>query len=78
MSSPIVACRSCGKPVMWLKHEVSGANAPIDAKPHERGSCVVDLKTGTYRVVKSPYEGEAYIPHFATCPDANVWRKKRA
>ncbi len=80
------ACRSCGKPMLWLKNakEKTGKSNPIDAEPNaEKGNMLVDLKNETYQVLTSEDLAKAkrgnmklYSSHFATCPDANNFRRK--
>ncbi len=44
------ACKSCGAPIYWLKHEATGKRAPIDTPPSPSGNCLVNLAEGTYRI----------------------------
>jgi hypothetical protein len=59
-----VPCRSCGKPVVWFR-TAKGKRMPVDAattKPTD-AEHQLDLKRHT--------------SHFATCPQAEGWRKAR-
>jgi hypothetical protein len=53
-AAPIVDCRSCGAPIVWVR-TVAGYRMPVNAAPGE-------------------LDGES---HFATCPHADAWRKKK-
>jgi hypothetical protein len=63
-------CRSCGAEIYWLKHETTGRLAPIDMTPSPRGSCLVNLEQGAYRIAFERSSGTLYTSHFATCPQA--------
>lgn len=55
------SCRSCAAPILWARNAASGKRAPFDPLP-----------AGT------PLEGQTVSGnHFATCPDADRWRKPR-
>lgn len=66
----------CTARVWWLLSEASGAVAPIDVEPSERGNIVVDLVGGTYRVVGRESERadlresgvDLHLNHHVTCP----------
>lgn len=67
-------CRSCGARIYWLKHEVTGKAAPIDAETRDCGNVEIDLERGIYRIV--PVTGRpAYTNHFMICPQQASWRK---
>jgi hypothetical protein len=61
-------CRSCGAYIVWLKTN-AGNSMPVDADSLDeadflRGKLpIFDAKAG-------------HISHFATCKDADKWRKK--
>ncbi len=62
-------CRSCGAPIFWAITP-SGKRIPLDAEPVEqRGLFVFDNG-----YAKPP--PVVYQSHFATCPDADSWRKE--
>jgi hypothetical protein len=57
-------CRSCQQLIVWFK-TATGKRMPVDAtttQPTDRAD-QLDLKR--------------HISHFATCTEANVWRKPR-
>lgn len=72
------SCLSCGAPVIWVRTE-GGMWMPVDAEPVEQGGLYVwQLVDGTWRcsVVESSYGKRRHRPHFATCPDAESWRRR--
>lgn len=79
-------CRACGAPIVWVRTQ-AGKAMPCDAKvrwytaaPNGRlkfvlitgevvaGELAEDLKNAT---------GIGHISHFATCPNADDFRRKR-
>jgi hypothetical protein len=68
------ACKSCGQPIYWLKHETTGKLAPIDTTPSPTGNCLVNLQDSTYRLALGQ-GGTLYTSHFATCPQAGQHRQ---
>ena len=77
----VVPCRTCKAPMFWAKVASTGKNIPIDAAPRDDGNVVlIDHRTCT---VLGPDEaaasqGQKYVSHFMTCPDAKAWRRARA
>lgn len=74
-------CRSCGASIIWLPTE-SGKKMPCDAKPipyTEDPAGNLTLVTSDGRVVRAKADATSdfvgYVSHFATCPDANKWRR---
>ena len=73
-------CRSCGAEIIWI-HSASGNLMPLDAVPVEDGNmCIVDGKA--HSISSDLFEpmlpqGPRYKSHFATCPQAQKWRKKK-
>ncbi len=55
-------CRSCGAEVVWIY----GATRRMICDPK-----VITIVTDTGEILKGR------ISHFATCPDADKWRKKQ-
>lgn len=78
-------CRSCGAEIIWIKTP-GGKAMPCDAEPvvywqQKNGSKTIVLNNG--EVIKGELEGIpgtetgiGYISHFATCPDAERFRKR--
>jgi hypothetical protein len=60
-------CRTCGADIKWCKM-ATGTKMPLDAKPIN----VIQVKEDIGEVIP------AYISHFATCGDADKWRKKNS
>jgi hypothetical protein len=79
------ACRSCRAPLVWVRSE-DGNKMPLDAEPYvgdEPGGLFV-LRDGSYgetvalAVPPDAFPDEPlYRTHFATCPNADEWRKPR-
>ena len=66
-----VPCRGCGKPMIWAEDN-EGKNIPLDPKPpvyelmgENRGKSLVRRHR------------QAFVSHFATCPDAAQFSKGR-
>jgi hypothetical protein len=55
-------CRSCGAEIVWLK-TINGKNMPVDAETFEDGDEL--------------FEPKRHTSHFATCPDAEKFRRKK-
>ena len=68
-------CRSCRASIRW----VTTANdrlMPLDAEPNPDGN--VEIHDGHAVVLEQLTifnTGERWMPHFATCPDAEQWRR---
>lgn len=62
----ITRCRSCGAKIRWTR-TAAGKLMPLDYEPSPRGTVV--LTSSSRREVK-------YISHLATCPQANLHRRK--
>lgn len=75
-------CRSCNAPVFWARTHFNHTPIPIDWEPVPDGNiAVVDdglrftakvLPPGDERIAAE----ETYTSHFATCPDADQWRRR--
>jgi hypothetical protein len=67
----VSACRSCGAVISWGV-TADGKRVPLDL-PRQAMVAVDHLTDGTPVVeVRS-----VFVPHFATCPDADKWRKQK-
>jgi len=62
-------CRSCGAPIIWAI-TLSGKRIPLDAE-QVKPNHYFRLDNG-YAVKSKPL----YQAHFASCPDADRWRKE--
>ena len=70
-------CKRCGAPIFWAPTK-NGKDMPVDEAPDRaRGNLV--LENGTVRVAAESDDDAffRYTSHFATCPNANEFRKKR-
>lgn len=78
-------CRSCNAEILWVRTE-HGRRMPLDAKPVEdataetRGLFVLRDRhspEGPLAIAAWGLEGSEphYISHFATCDEAELWRK---
>lgn len=78
-------CRACGAPIIWIK-TASGKAMPCDAKPivyRKEPGAKEKVVTPNGEVLSCVLDGPAeemtgigYIPHWATCPQANKFRRK--
>lgn len=74
-------CRSCGKQVLWVRTK-AGELMPLDPEPNPNGNIIlldgVAITKGSGGLFEpSMPEGPAYLSHFATCPHADQWRRKK-
>lgn len=72
-------CRSCGAHIVWAITD-SGKRMPVDSEPDPQGILTV-WATGDdgWRcsvIPEAGWDGPRFRPHFATCPDAESWRKR--
>ena len=73
-------CRSCGAPVFWVIMLPKQKAAPLNAELDHGGN--VEVRKGKnsdelYGKVTGPdEERRMFLSHFATCPQADDWRKK--
>lgn len=68
----IVKCRSCKANIFYIKYK--GKAHPINAMPRKVFVPVGENKFGSVSSWELMY---GYESHFATCPDAAKWRKKK-
>jgi hypothetical protein len=65
-------CRSCGKPITWAEMVKSGKKMPFD------GDELIAVRTGKqetdWREIWT-IDTDINPSHFATCPDAKLWRR---
>jgi hypothetical protein len=83
---PPAACRSCGAPVLWITVHPGGRRMPVDAEPVAGGNLLVDLVARRGLVLTADHlavvleetpDEPLYRSHFATCPDAILWRSNQ-
>lgn len=56
-------CRSCGAVIVWLKTS-RGKSIPVNA--------------GTAKEGDTNFDAKRHIAHFATCPEADKFRRRKA
>lgn len=66
-------CRSCGAEIFWRK-TTAGKMIPLDREPVADGN--LSVVNGVAVSAKDvPESALRYVTHFATCPNANAWRR---
>jgi hypothetical protein len=74
-------CESCNAPIFWME-TTNGKLMPVDTKAERRLVMVLNADTlilagqddaDHIRMRSVP----TFISHFATCPDADAWRRRR-
>ena len=66
-------CRSCGEEIVWTR-TTAGKTAPMQRA--DDGTWVIE--DGVSRLATPDDEGmHRYKSHFATCPQASSWRRKK-
>lgn len=73
-------CRTCHRPIRWVRLLTSGRALPLDPLPVANGNVALEeVDDGEFaaRYVRldDPYPGPRYRPHFATCPFAAAHRR---
>ena len=81
-------CSSCGAPICFAEHAVSGRRMVLNADPDPGGNILVRVLDGPRRVatVLPPARAAAeqttgttlFTSHFATCPNAEAHRRRRS
>jgi hypothetical protein len=84
LSAYVRECRSCGAPIIWAR-TLTGRAMPVNAEPKEGGNVELSLRQGHMRATVHTTESvarhlgpqarsELRLAHFATCPQASLWR----
>lgn len=80
----VATCRSCDAPIVWALTE-NGKKMPVDADRNDSDGNVTlaeengELLARVFPTPEARTEGQAgYTSHFATCPNANEFRRPRA
>lgn len=72
-------CRShrCQAPIRWVRSAANDKPLPLDAEPTEAGNVIIslDLFGAEIGTVEPGAPMPRYMPHFATCVDADRFRK---
>ena len=61
---------SCGASMLWAKTK-NNKNIPLDAEPEKRFVFLPERPEGVADMV------DTYMPHHATCPEADKYRKDK-
>lgn len=79
-------CRACGAEIMFIKTQ-AGKTVPVDSESRRFFPCkdgkelfvLPDGSTKRGRSMKAEVDGAeiGFISHFATCPEADAFRKPR-
>ena len=77
-------CNSCHADIWWAYTE-SGKSIPINRKPDPNGTVSVDT-AGVVEIITDPLERDRlgrmgrrfFTAHFATCPNADQHRRRKA
>ena len=75
-------CRGCGARIEWIKTR-SGKMMPVDPEPvfvTEGGTMKFVTDEGDVisgQVTEETTDTVAYVPHWATCPEANSFRRRK-
>ena len=71
-------CRSCDAEIVWAITS-AGRRMPVDAAVDDGGNLVLvpDGDDPLVLVVGADDTRPRHRPHFATCPDADDWRRNR-
>ena len=72
-------CRGCGKEIGWIKMLFTNKNMPVDLKPQQMVMLLDDLPEGTISNFQPDRATmvKVYMPHWATCPKADKFKKKK-
>ena len=77
------ACESCGAAVVWAI-TAQAKRMPVDEQPVRGGSVALEQRTPgappLARIIPAQLRGtrtDLHTSHFATCPHAASWRKRR-
>lgn len=76
--SEISTCRSCSAPIVWARTS-SEKLMPVDPEPTPDGNLVLFRDYADewrVQVVGGADDRPRHRPHFATCPDAEGWRRR--
>lgn len=70
-------CRSCSAEIIWSTSATTGKAIPLDAQPVADGNlALVGGTAHAYTAEDERLKRERFKSHFATCADADSWRKK--
>jgi hypothetical protein len=78
MPVTLTRCRSCGEEIVWAM-TTAGRAVPINNRPKLGGNIELTYTAGAPPVahVVKPVPGKVrFVSHFATCPDASMWKRR--
>lgn len=77
----MASCRACGAPIKFAQHVSTGKAHPVDETPSQEGNLVLFHEHGVLMVRHAKLPDDQLRPrhksHFATCPKADSFRRKR-
>ncbi len=79
-------CRSCNADIVWAVTDKNGKPIPLDPDPVSDGNVIKVGRQATKhgmsdvvhvlrRFEEPPANTDLYVSHWATCEDADEWRK---
>ena len=75
MAAQRTTCRSCGAPIIMVRHDTTNRYAPLEPDPAGRWTIVHDKY---FEASPRLAPEHRYTNHFATCPGAADHRKDAA
>lgn len=74
-------CKGCLRPMRWVTVSTTNRKMPVDYDPHEDGNVIVyaNDRADVYQTTPTsiPDGATLHFSHFATCPNADEFRKSR-
>lgn len=70
----ITKCRSCGAEIVWIE-TTKGKLQPFNREVDENGNRVFENGIAVEYQPLIHMGWDRYMPHHATCPDADKWRR---
>lgn len=72
---------TCTAQIRWATTE-AGRRLPLDLDPHPDGTVLMVAVDGRWRArilggAQLPAQGEAWMPHWSTCPDSEHYRRRQ-
>jgi hypothetical protein len=78
----VSTCRSCHAEIIWCR-TARGKKMPLDAEPTSAGAFVIEHEDSNDPLTRrlpndaaATYTGDRYEAHWATCPNADEYRKR--
>ncbi len=74
-------CKACGAPIVWAETAATGKAIPLDAEPAPDGNIYLSTSDGVAHYPPKGWQAPAglrlYKSHFASCPQAAAFRRKK-